>query len=341
MHGNLEFDAGKRALRALRDQQTNARTQGSRQAPSPSFVLAFDFGGTKMAIATASLDKHILARTEISTVACRDGHTALTKAICAGVNLVEQTQKGTGGCLVGIGVSTMGITRDDRVDMAPNVPGWADLRIKASMREYFPNVPILIDNDVKAAALAELRSGGLRGTDAGLYVNLGTGIAVAFTLKEKVIRGYNGAAGEIAYNMRHAHEEQGVRQDVAPLEEFAGGRAIGERATRHFGRAMTAADVFDLARTDDVARQFVDETLREIAFQLTNLIIAWDPEKVVFGGGLMGAADIILPVFEDYVQRFVPFPPVLALAHYRRDSGLYGAMELALCGLRDDEVGHP
>ncbi|KUO95354.1 ROK family protein [Ferroacidibacillus organovorans] len=298
------------------------------------FVLAFDFGGTKIAIATATLDGELLHRTNLDTALCGDGKNVLQQAILAGQELVLKTAAPTRGSLVGVGVATMGITLKDRVLMAPNVPGWAELCMEEAFQNAFPGVAVQIDNDVKAAALAELKKGALQGVDFGLFVNLGTGIALAYTLDGKVLQGAHGASGEIAYNMLSKFEPSGARDDTAPLEEFAGGRSIGERASRHFGEKMSAGDLFRKAQTDDKAKSFVEETLQEIAFHLTNVMIAWDPSVVVFGGGLMGAGDLILPYLSGYTERFVPFPPELKLAHFRRDAGLYGAIELAFLGWR-------
>ncbi|KYP80262.1 ROK family protein [Ferroacidibacillus organovorans] len=298
------------------------------------FVLAFDFGGTKIAIATATRDGEMLQRTDLSTVAYGDGKTALHQAILAGQALVRTTTTQTRGTLVCVGVATMGITLKDRVLMAPNVPGWAELRMEDSFQSAFPGIAIQIDNDVKAAALAELKKGALQDVDVGLFVNLGTGIALAYTLEGKVLQGAHGASGEIAYNLLTKFERAGARDNVAPLEEFAGGRSIGERASLHFGEKMSAGDLFRKAQFDMGAKRWVEETLQEIAFHLTNVMIAWDPGVVAFGGGLMGAGDLILPYLSGYSERFVPFPPQLKMAHFRRDAGLYGAIELALLGWR-------
>jgi glucokinase len=295
-----------------------------------SFVLAFDFGGTKMAIATATLDGEIIGREELSTTEFHDGATALHKAILAGQALVKQTAMKQSGRLAGVGVATMGITLSDRVAMSPNVPGWEDLKIGSSMQDAFPGVPIHIDNDVKAAALAEVRKGALQGKDYGIYVNMGTGISIALTLGDRVLQGHNGASGEVAYLMRTKDECLGIRDGVAPFEEHSGGKAIGERASGHFGVTLTAKDLFAYAATDESVSRFIEETLEEIAFQLTNVIITWDPEIVVFGGGMAAGNQIFLPYIQKSVERFVPFPPLLALAHFDRDAGLYGAIELAL-----------
>lgn len=301
------------------------------------FVLAFDFGGTKMAIATATSQSDIIHRIEISTVECRDGKTALSKAIEAGQELVRKTRVAIGGELVSIGAATMGITRPDKVDMAPNVPGWAELHIEQSMSQAFPGIPIQIDNDVKVAALAEVNRGALKDINVGMYLNLGTGIAITYTFNGKVLHGYHGASGEIAYCLRSKNELCGVREEVAPLEELVGGKSIGILASQYFGVDMTAGDLFGRARTDSKYMAFVEEILQELAFHLTNVIIAWDPETVVFGGGLTRASDIIIPYITKYVEKFVPYPPKLKLAHFLRDAGLYGAVELALTDIKSKQ----
>ncbi|MCL6516658.1 ROK family protein [Alicyclobacillus sp.] len=295
---------------------------------APAYLLAFDFGGTKLAIATATPDGRLLSRAQVATGECRDAADALRRAIAAGKQLASGAEA-EGKRLAGIGVATMGITRRDGVDMAPNVPGWHALHLWDVFDEAFPGTPVAIANDVKAAALAEVCSGALRGARSGMYVNLGTGIAVALTMGEQVLEGSHGAAGEIGYNLRRPDEPRGVRDGVAPLEEYTGGKALGERATRRFGRSLTAADIFALVAEDAEMRGFVEDAMTELAFHLANAMVLWDPEVVAFGGGMMGAEGVILPVIERYVRRFVPFPPRLSLAFYRRDAGLHGALELA------------
>ncbi|MCF8566672.1 ROK family protein [Alicyclobacillus tolerans] len=303
-----------------------------------SFVLAFDFGGTKVALATADVKRKILYRSELPTSQFVDGPSVLRAAIAEGQQLVERTRQDTGLELAGVGVATMGITLPDRVEMAPNVPGWESLRIPAEMAGAFADKPVGIENDVKVAALAEVERGALQGVDFGMYVNFGTGIAMAYTLGQQVLRGHNGAAGEIAYCLRSKTESLGYADGAAPFEEFAGGKSIGQRASAHFGQTMSTRDLFELAATDEQAKKFVDETLQEIAFHITNAIVNWNPERVAFGGGMMAAKDVILPYLTRYVNKFVPFPPVMASAHFDRDAGLHGAVELAFRELTQQYV---
>src|SRR5262249_424423 len=131
------------------------------------------------------------------------------------------------GRLVGVGVSTMGITFEDRIELAPNVQGWSRLRLPEMLRGQYPGVNIRIDNDVKAAAFAELTWGALQGADPGIYVNLGSGIAATIIAGGKVFAGAHGAAGEYGYWLRAPMDsvaEADERVAVGGLGWRAGGR---------------------------------------------------------------------------------------------------------------------
>src|SRR5947209_23764 len=166
------------------------------------FVLGIDLGGTKIALATADVDGMILHQQTIETLAPQGAEQAIERMIAVGHQLIEQTRVQREGSLVGVGIATMGITLEDQVLIAPNVPGWKRLALPSLMRQAFSLDAVRIENDVKAAASAELRWGALAGIDTGLYLNLGTGIAATLVINGRIMRGAHGAAGEIAYNLR-------------------------------------------------------------------------------------------------------------------------------------------
>ena len=301
--------------------------------PVDDFVLGIDLGGTKIALATADTNGTILYRQTIATLASQGAEQAIERTIASGRDLVEQTQRRWHGRLAGVGIATMGITLDDRVLMVPNVPGWDRLALPSQMQQAFVLDAIRIENDVKAAACAELRWGALAGVETGLYLNLGTGIAATLVVNGRILHGTHGAAGEIAYNLRHLHDEQGFSAGKAPLEEFVGGGAIRERVRLRFGAESTVEEIFRKATAaplDPEARAFVEATLTEIAFHLTNMTIALDPERVVIGGGLMRSKALILPRLAAHIRRFVPFPPQVEEAHFSHDAGIRGAIALAI-----------
>jgi glucokinase len=186
----------------------------------------------------------------------------------------------------------------------------------------------VVENDVKAAAMAEVLWGALKGADPAVFLSLGTGIAAAIVIGGRVVTGAHGASGEIGYNLRSVLDNAGAAHGRAPLEEAIGGRFIGERGSLYLGEQLSAADVF--AHADIRARFLVDETLAELATHVANLAILIDPARIAVGGGLMSSGDVILRALVFRLEYAVPFPPELVPARFLNDASLYGAIALAL-----------
>ena len=299
---------------------------------SSGFVLAVDFGGTKIALAAADVDGMFLASTRIDTKAEHGATQAVERALAEAERLVRRVE---GECLAAAAVSP-GVVRGDRVLLAPNVPGWEELSLPTELREALGVARVEVGNDVKAAALAEARWGSLRGADPGVLLNLGTGVAVGIVTGGEVLEGANGAAGEIAYSLRTPADGRGAADGHAPLEEVVGGRAIGERASRLLGTTLDAAEVF--ARDDGPARSLLDEALAELAMHVANLATLLDPARIAVGGGLMGSSETILPVLAERLRSAVPFPPELVPATFVHDGPLRGAVALAVDAVAQVEV---
>ena len=201
---------------------------GRKRTPQ-DFVLGIDFGGTKIDVGTADLGGEALLSGRLETEANSGAAQAVDRALGLARGLVERSAEGGGRCLAA-GVVSPGIVREDAVLLAPNVPGWGELRLPERVGAALDGVPVAAGNDVNAAALAESRWGALHAADPGLFISLGTGIKAAIVIGGRVFTGANGAAGEIGYSLRHAEGANGFANGRAPLEEFVGGRAIGERA---------------------------------------------------------------------------------------------------------------
>jgi glucokinase len=296
------------------------------------FVLGIDFGGTKVALATAALGGEILRSARLATNAAGGATQVLARSLACARELITATGGATGGACHAVGAVSPGIVESDRVLLAPNVPGWDALSLPAALRHGLHIDHVELGNDVKAAALAEACWGSLRGADPGLLVCLGTGVAAGIVVGGEVLDGAHGAAGEFGYNLRGPQDDVAGDEHRAPLEEAVGGRAIGERGGRLLGTPMSAADVF--ASPDERARALVDEALAELGVHVANLAIAIDPARVAVGGGLMGQAEVVLPALERRLRFAVPFPPELVIAAFVHDGALRGAIALALGAVR-------
>jgi glucokinase len=296
-------------------------------AAEGDFVLGIDFGGTKIALATAALDGELLESDRLETEAGQGAIQAVDRALARGQELLSEATRNGGRC-VAVSAVSPGIVFEDHVALAPNVPGWEQLKLPELLRERFGLARAAVGTDVKAAAVAELRWGSLRGADPAILLILGTGLAAAIVVGGRVLHGAHGAAGEIGYSLRGACESTGAADGRAPLEEFAGGRAIGERASVLLGTPMTAADVFE--HPDPRASELLEAALDALAVQVANMAILVDPARIAVGGGLMSRSDVILEALERRLRLGAPFAPELVPAQFIHDGPLRGAIALAL-----------
>jgi glucokinase len=286
-----------------------------------SFVLGIDFGGTKIALATATLGGEPLRTTRIETRAPDGAAEVVRRALEAARELVAATS----GHLVAAGVSTFGVVRGGRVRLAPNVPGWEDLPLPAMLADGLGVSALEVDNDVNVAALAELHWGAMAGTDVGLYVNLGTGIGASVVVGGRVVPGTHGAAGEIGYFLR-SPGEPGHSEGRAPLEEHTSGSGVAARGTKLLGEPVEAAELFS-RRDDSRVAALLDDAAATIGMTVANIATLLDPERVVVGGGM---AAVFLPALKTAIAEAVPFPPRVEPARFIDDAPLIGAIALAV-----------
>ena len=292
----------------------------------PRFVLALDFGGTKIDIGTASLDGEILVSDRIETHPERGAAQAVERALDVARRLVDRTD---GEC-VGAGAVSPGIVEDERVLLAPNVPDWDGLRLPAVIRDGLGMDSVAVANDVNAGALAEVLWGALAGAGVAVFLSLGTGVKAGLVVGGEVFTGAHGAAGEIGYSLRDPSDGAGFSAGQAPLEEFVGGRGLGRRASTLLGTSLTAAEAF---AHPDVPARFLEEWLAELTMHVANLAIALDPERIAVGGGLVGDGATIIAALRKRVADAVPFPPEVVPARFLQDGALRGAAALAIDAL--------
>jgi len=291
-------------------------------------ILGIDFGGTKVAIGLADRAGSLLVTRRLDTDAQAGAEQVVSRALAAARKLLAA--EGAADRLVAIGVVSPGIVLEDRILLAPNVPGWEELRLRELVAAEFEGVPIEVGTDAKAAALAEWRWGALADTDPAVFLSLGTGIAAAVLVGGRLLAGANGAAGEIGYNLLSPQDTDGFASGAAPLEEAVGGRGLGGRASVLLGRPVTAGELFGLARENAQAKELVGAALDELSMHVANLAIALDPQRIAVGGGLVRSADILLPALRERLARAVPFPPELVSAKFDQDASLLGAIAIAL-----------
>ncbi len=295
-------------------------------------VLAFDVGGTKIATAVCDSAGGRLSSSVVATGAGDGAGAVLARLVAAGRDGLRRAELARGGrraALVAAGVSTIGIPHERSVELAPAIPGWEGVALARHLEDAF-GVPVAVGNDVKAAALAESRSGALRGFDPGLYLNLGTGLAAALVVGTTVLAGAHGAAGEIGYNLLDPADVHAALDSRPMLEGVVSGMGLASVASRRLGRPVTAAEVFEATSGSGSLAGLLDEFVDLLATHLVNLVIAFDPARVAVGGGLARSWERLCVPLERALKSGVPYPPELVLAAHPYDAALLGAVEMAL-----------
>ena len=290
-------------------------------------VVALDIGGTKLSAGIGAADGEV-SRQVIEPTRGDDGATVVLQRALALARRCYEAELDAGGRVAVIGVSTMGYTRETHVELSPNVPGWEGLAIREAVTAAFPDHAVVIGNDVKLAARAEMAWGALRDVRDGIYLNLGTGIAAGIVSGARLMGGAHGAAGEIGYTLFRGTPEPRMAADgAAPLEEWYGGGG----AARRLATTQLPPTVAELVVSGDpAAREFLDELWSGIAVAAANLCIATDPSVLVVGGGYVRGESELLARLRATVERAVPYPPAVVAARFGADASLRGAVALAL-----------
>jgi glucokinase len=300
---------------------------------SDARVLALDIGGTKLTAGIGAGDGEVSRQVVAPTRGSEGAAVVLARAVALARSCYE-AELAAGGRVAAVGVSSMGYTRATHVELSPNVPGWEGLSIGRALAAAFPGERIVIGNDVKLAARAEMTWGALRGVREGVYLNLGTGIAAGIVSGGRLLDGAHGAAGEIGYTLHRGVAEPRMAADgAAPLEEFYGGAGIARRLA---GTGLPASVAELVAnRGDPAVRAFLDELWTGIAVAAANLCVATDPAVLVLGGGYVRGESGLLARVQEIVARAVPYPVEVVPARFGADASLRGAAAAALAAQGD------
>lgn len=284
--------------------------------------IGVDVGGTKIAYGLLRGDQ-LLERHQQPTP--ETGWEAVLDAIAAHVTELEQKHGDVR--LVGVGVPGPLNAERTHVKFAPNIYGFVNVPIVDGLRERL-NQRVILENDAKAAALAEAHLGAARGTESSVYVTVSTGIGAGIVLNGRLWRGRHGIAGELGHvTVIPGGPVSGAGLDGA-LEAVASGTAIARDASYALNRDVSTAEAFQLAEQGQpAARRVVEQALKHIGVALADLQKVLDPEVFVIGGGVASVGDSffrgVQEAANEYCQGFAPVS--IRRAQLGTDAGVIGA----------------
>lgn len=284
-------------------------------------ILGIDIGGTKCAAILGSEEGEVVAREAMPTQA-EEGPDAILTRLVACAHRVLAAQNVTVSALQGIGISCGGPldTKAGLVFDPPNLPGWHAVPVRARFEAAFPGVPVVLENDANATALAEWRYGAGRGTRNMLFLTLGTGIGGGLILDGRLYRGTNDLAGEVGHQTILLDGPLCGCGKRGCLEALASGPSVARQAreriaqgteTTVLGRAggrpedITARHIIEAAEDGDrFALELLAVVGRYLGVGLANLIQILNPERIVLGTLAVHAGQLLLAPVREAVETY-------------------------------------
>lgn len=314
-------------------------------ANSQLFV-GVNIGGTKVAAGLVNANGEILSHERVPMVSngsAQGGLNAVLAAIAKVIPNGSGEVQGIGICAPGPLDPATGVVLNP-----PNVPCWRNFPLAQAVQKLH-SVPVKVDNDANAAALAETRWGAARGCKYVFYATIGTGIAAGIVLDGKIYHGRTGSAAEGGHvSIDYRGPLCGCGKPGC-IEVLASGTAIAQRARERVsaGEKSCISDLVGgdigaisgetVARAygagDPLAREILADAAEMLSVWLSNMIDLLDPDIIVIGGG---AAALYRPFF-DQIRARVPSitlnpraneVPIVS-ARYGAESGIAGGA--ALC----------
>jgi predicted NBD/HSP70 family sugar kinase len=264
------------------------------------FVGAINFDYTPSRVAIVDLDGTVRETVAIET-SLDDAEGFVTRCV---VELFKLKERLNIDHLEGVGVSVAGIVDPVKKEVvfAPRL-GWEDFKLGALMEKLCPpEYFIIIDNDARASALAELWFGN---HDLNLsnfvFLSVGPGIGTGIVVGKNLIYGDSSACGEFGHMTLFESNELCSCGNCGCWEAYASDRSTIKRFAEKTGSAspdgIVLQDIIDHAMKakDSMACETLVETGHYLGLGIANVIKALDPEAIVIGGRITGAWDVVYP----------------------------------------------
>jgi glucokinase len=274
-------------------------------------LIGLDVGGTKTACVEGTADGQILQRIEIPTEASRP-FAQTAPALFAAMETLRTRAAAAGRECVALSVSVGGPLRIGEGVLLdpPHLPGWHHLPLKQHLTDAFPDLPVCVEHDGNAGALAEFHFGAGRartGLRHLIFLTFGTGLGAGFIIDGRVLHGASDTAGEIGHwrLSRDGPEGFGKR---GSWEGFASGEGLVKVAAHMFPqRWSTVTPIRDVVeamlRDEPEALAVAAAAGRRMGQGLALLIDALNPELIVLGSLAVALGDRVLCAARDVVAQ--------------------------------------
>lgn len=301
--------------------------------------LTFDIGGTNLKYALIDEEGKIFEKDRVETN---------TESLEAFMQSIYQVADKYQGKYQGIAVCAPGKidTEHKIIYFGGALPFLDGLNLQETLGEKY-KVPVSVENDGKAAALAEQWHGELQGVDDGVAITLGTGVGGGIVVNHRVVHGWTFQAGELSWMITNAG--MGTKNMATYTGYTCSAVNMIKKVNLALGNVTNVDDgvaAFKAINEEDLrALAIFKRYCRNVAIMIINIQTVVNASKFVIGGGI-SAQPVLIEEINNQLHKILEnnlmigkqmiAPPVVA-AKYGNDANLYGALYALLLELKEKE----
>ncbi len=309
--------------------------------------ISIDIGGTKISAGIFDKSGNLLLQDSL-LLEGREGKevgelvTTLCERIMKRGGILPNHPVSIGVCVPGISYSKTGSV------WAPNIPNWNNYPLLEEMRSSFPSATISIESDRTCYILGEQRMGAAKGCNNAIFLSVGTGIGAGIVVDGVILHGADDIIGAVGW-MALKPPYNKVYDQCGCFETYASGEGLAKQVRKLLGseksykgvlkqyqrEKITSYEVFAAYLVNDpIAIKVINQAIELWGMAAANLVSIFNPELVIFGGGLFGpAVPLIGRIYEEASKWAQPISikKVNFIAtQLPKMAGLYGAAAVAI-----------
>jgi glucokinase len=308
--------------------------------------IGCDLGGTNVRAGIVDVENGVVLHQMSAPTLARDGHKAVMKRMADLILQLVESAGMNSREIGGIGIGVPGVLDLEKGEtlFLPNLSGaWPHIPLRATMAEL-TGVPVALLNDVRSITNAEWRFGAGRGVDTIAVFAIGTGVGGGLVINGQLHLGIGGTGGELGHTSIDYNGPKCGCGNHGCLEAYASGPAIAAMGMKAVAQGLTTQisglcqDNLNLitpeliaraARAgDDTAKGIYEKAAFCIGIAAANVCAAIGPRRIVIGGGVAQAGDLLLEPIRRSLREHVFVMPVdqveVVLSQLGNHAGMIG-----------------
>ncbi|MDX6329696.1 MAG: hypothetical protein QOI83_2079 [Streptomycetaceae bacterium] len=301
-------------VRELKDSgtvQVTPTSSGGRRARSVALsgnagiVVGVDFGHSHLRVAVGNLAHQVLAEQSEPIDVDASASQGFDRAEQLVGRLIQSTGSGPDKVIgVGLGVPGPIDVETGALGSTAILPGWSGINPRQELAERL-RMPVQVDNDANLGALGELVWGSGRGVRDLAYIKVASGVGAGLVIDGRIYRGPGGTAGEMGHITLDEAGPVCRCGNRGCLETFTAARYVLELLRSSHGPDLTMPRMVQLAREGDPGcRRVIADVGRHVGMGVASLCNILNPSRVVLGGDLAEAGELVLSPIRESVARY-------------------------------------